>query len=54
MSFTLVRQEMADVFLFPVHGKKRHVFCVVVARTYDLDALEASVTRFLAGEWAKK
>jgi len=41
---------MADVFLFPVHGKKRRVFCVVVARPYDLDTLVASVARFSASE----
>jgi hypothetical protein len=50
VDFVMVRQEMADVFLFPVHGKKRRVFCAVVARPYDMDDLVASVTRFLAGE----
>jgi hypothetical protein len=48
VGFAIVRHEMADVFLFPVHGKKGRVFCMVVARPYDLDSLVAKVTRFLA------
>ena len=48
VGFTMIRQEMADVFLFPVHGRTRRVFCVVVARPYDLDNLVAKITRFLA------
>lgn len=50
VGFAMVRQEMADVFLFPVHSKKRRVFCMVVARPYDLEGLVAKVARFLAGD----
>jgi hypothetical protein len=47
VDFAMVRQEMADAFLFPIHGKKRRIFCMVVARPYDLDGLVAKVDRFL-------
>ena len=50
VSFTMVRQELADIFLFPVSGKKRRVFCVVVARPYDIDSLVVKITSFLAGD----
>ena len=39
VGFTMIRQEMAEVFLFPVHGKRRRVFCVVVARPQTGTAL---------------
>jgi hypothetical protein len=47
----MVRQEMADMVLFPVPGKNkknREVFCMVVSRPYDMDRLVDKVCRFLA------
>jgi hypothetical protein len=46
----MVRQEMADVLLFPMPGKskKNSVFCMVVSRPYDMDRLVDKVCRFLA------
>jgi hypothetical protein len=46
----MVRQEMADVLLFPMPGKskKNRVFCMVVSRPYDMDRLVDKICRFLA------
>jgi hypothetical protein len=41
VNFILVRQELADVILFPRSPKI--VFCIVVQRPYDLDRLTESV-----------
>lgn len=50
----MVRQEMADVLLFPMPGKskKNRVFCMVVSRPYDMDRLVDKICRFLAAEAA--
>jgi hypothetical protein len=42
----MVRQEMADVLLFPMPGKdkKNRVFCIVVSRPYDMDRLVDKVS----------
>jgi hypothetical protein len=35
----MIRQKMADMFLFPVHGRPKRVFCVVVQGLMILIAL---------------
>ena len=47
--FTMVRQELADIFPFPFPNRKTRVSCVVVARPYHMDELVAKVSNFLEG-----
>jgi hypothetical protein len=45
VSFVLVRQEMADVILFP--RSPEGIFCVVARRPYDLDKMTTSILEAL-------
>ena len=46
--FVMVRQEMGDVFLFPVRGRPKRTFCVIVKRPYSLDKITRNVENLLA------
>lgn len=47
VDFILVRQQSADVFLFPVKNRPKRVFCVVISRPYDMDRLVQNAARLL-------
>lgn len=47
MDFVMVRQKMADVFLFPVPGRPKRTFCMVVKRPYDQERLVKKVQELL-------
>jgi len=45
VSYIHVRQELADVILFPL--RDRVVFCIVLQRPYDLDVITYTVSESL-------